>query len=61
MKNGSAEDGKEALGILCSAKERENLPLGDPGHADATDGSLELASRIKADPSISTKLIMLSP
>jgi len=53
MKNGSAEDGKEALGILCSAKEAETYHLAILDMQMPQMGSLELASRIKADPSIS--------
>jgi signal transduction histidine kinase/DNA-binding response OmpR family regulator/HPt (histidine-containing phosphotransfer) domain-containing protein len=62
MKNGQAEDGQEALKMLHSAAER-----GEPYdvaildiHMPEMDG-IELAEKIKADPSISsTRLVMMS-
>jgi two-component system, sensor histidine kinase and response regulator len=62
MKNGQAEDGQRALEMLRSAAERGepyDLAILDM-HMPEMDG-IELAQRIKADPSISsTQLIMLS-
>jgi len=62
MKNGSAEDGPRALQMLRDAAER-----GEPFNVAILDmqmpeiDGLELAQRIKKDPSISsTKLIMMS-
>jgi two-component system, sensor histidine kinase and response regulator len=62
MKNGQADAGQEALKMLCSAAER-----GEPYDVAVLDiqmpemDGIELAKKIKADPSISsTKLIMMS-
>ncbi len=62
MKNGQAEDGQNALEVLHAAAER-----GEPYHLAILDmqmprmDGMELARRIKADPSIAgTKLVLMS-